>query len=334
MPSKDHDLIPEIALEWLRDGGAALATVTRTWGSAPRQVGSQLAVSSDSKIAGSVSGGCVEGAVVAEALDALIDGMPRIVDFGVSDDDAFSVGLACGGQIEILVEPAGIGKGLSEELLAQLVEARSNKRAVALMTNVRTWERRMTDGTGGTEVDDAANEMMRLDRSGFAGDWFICVHNPPLRMIIVGGVHIAQPLVQLAQIAGYECVIVDPREAFASEARFPGMRIIHDWPDEAIDSEAPDARTAIVTLTHDPKIDDPAIRSALNSDAFYLGCLGSRRTHAKRIDRLAEAGTCEADLARIHAPVGLDIGARSPAEVAVAVMAEVTASLRRPPEAK
>ena len=334
MPSKDHDLIPEIALEWLRDGGAALATVTRTWGSAPRQVGSQLAVSSDSKIAGSVSGGCVEGAVVAEALDALIDGMPRIVDFGVSDDDAFSVGLACGGQIEILVEPAGIGKGLSEELLAQLVEARSNKRAVALMTNVRTWERRMTDGTGGTEVDDAANEMMRLDRSGFAGDWFICVHNPPLRMIIVGGVHIAQPLVQLAQIAGYECVIVDPREAFASEARFPGMRIIHDWPDEAIDSEAPDARTAIVTLTHDPKIDDPAIRSALNSDAFYLGCLGSRRTHAKRTDRLAEAGIGEADLARIHAPVGLDIGARSPAEVAVAVMAEVTASLRRPPEAK
>ena len=334
MPSKDHDLIPEIALEWLREGGAALATVTGTWGSAPRQVGSQLAVSSDSKIAGSVSGGCVEGAVVAEALDALVDGMPRIIDFGVSDDDAFSVGLACGGQIEILVEPAGIGKGLSEELLVQLVEARSNKRAVALMTNVRTWERRMADGTGGTEIDNAANEMMRLDRSGFAGDWFICVHNPPLRMIIVGGVHIAQPLVQMAQIAGYECVIVDPREAFASEARFPDMRISHDWPDEAIDSESPDARTAIVTLTHDPKIDDPAIRAALNSDAFYLGCLGSRRTHAKRIDRLAEAGISEADLVRIHAPVGLDIGARSPAEVAVAVMAEVTASLRRPPEAK
>ena len=331
MPSKDHDLIPEIALEWLRDGGAALATVTRTWGSAPRPVGSQLAVSSDSKIAGSVSGGCVEGAVVAEALDALIDGMPRIVDFGVSDDDAFSVGLACGGQIEILVEPVGIGKGLSEELLAQLVEARANKRAFALMTNVRTWERRMTDGT---EIDDAAIEMMRMDRSGFVGDWFVCVHNPPLRMIVVGGVHIAQPLVQMAQIAGYDCVIVDPREAFASEARFPGMRIIHDWPDEAIDSESPDARTAIVTLTHDPKIDDPAIRSALNSDAFYLGCLGSRRTHAKRIDRLAEAGICEAELARIHAPVGLDIGARSPAEVAVAVLAEVTASLRRPPGAK
>ena len=331
MPSKDHDLIPELALEWLRDGGAALATVTRTWGSAPRQVGSQLAVSSDSKIAGSVSGGCVEGAVVAEALDALIDGMPRIVDFGVSDDDAFSVGLACGGQIEILVEPVGIGKGLSEELLAQLVEARANKRAFALMTNVRTWERRMTDGT---EIDDAAIEMMRMDRSGFVGDWFVCVHNPPLRMIVVGGVHIAQPLVQMAQIAGYDCVIVDPREAFASEARFPGMRIIHDWPDEAIDSESPDARTAIVTLTHDPKIDDPALRSALNSDAFYLGCLGSRRTHAKRIDRLAEAGICEAELARIHAPVGLDIGARSPAEVAVAVLAEVTASLRRPPGAK
>ena len=334
MPSKDHDLIPEIALKWLQDGGAALATVTRTWGSAPRPAGSQLAVSSDSKIAGSVSGGCVEGAVVAEALDAQIDGMPRIVEFGVSDDDAFSVGLACGGQIEILVEPAGIGKGLSEDMLARLVEARAGKEAVALMTNVRTWERRLTDGTGGAEVDDAASEMMRLDRSGFAGDWFICVHNPPLRMIIVGGVHIAQPLVQMAQIAGYECVIVDPREAFASEARFPGMRIIHDWPDEAIESESPDARTAIVTLTHDPKIDDPAIRSALNSNAFYLGCLGSKRTHAKRIDRLSEAGIGDAELARINAPVGLDIGARSPAEVAVAVMAEITASLRRSPEAK
>lgn len=333
MPSKDHDLIPETALEWLRDGGAALATVTRTWGSAPRPVGSQLAVSSDGKMAGSVSGGCVEGAVVAEALDALSDGMPRIVDFGVSDDDAFSVGLACGGQIEILIEPAGIGKGVSEALLDQLVEARASKRAVALLTNIRTWERRMTDGKSGADPDAAAIELMRRDRSGFDGDWFICVHNPPLRMIIVGGVHIAQPLVPMAQIAGYECVVVDPREAFASEARFPNVRIIHDWPDEAIDSELPDARTAVVTLTHDPKIDDPAIRSALRSSAFYLGCLGSRRTHAKRVARLAEAGIGEADLAKIHAPVGLDIGAKSPAEVAVAVMAEVTASLRRPPEA-
>jgi xanthine dehydrogenase accessory factor len=155
------------------------------------------------------------------------------------------------------------------------------------------------------------------------------VHNPPLRLIVVGAVHIAQLLVQMARACGYDPVLVDPRPAFGAAARFPGETILDDWPDEALAAHGLDARTAVVTLTHDPKLDDPAIRAALASDVFYLGCLGSTRTHAKRVDRLTEAGFTEAQIARIHAPVGLDIGSRSPAEIALSIMAQITQALRR-----
>ena len=158
------------------------------------------------------------------------------------------------------------------------------------------------------------------------GDWFVNIHNPPLRLIIVGGAHIAQPLVAMARQAGYDPFLVDPRQGFASEARFPDTRISHDWPDKAIADERPDARTAVVTLTHDPKIDDPAIMATLATDAFYLGCLGSKTTHGKRLERLRLE---DRGGARIHAPVGLDIGARSPSEIAIAIMGEITRALRR-----
>jgi xanthine dehydrogenase accessory factor len=161
------------------------------------------------------------------------------------------------------------------------------------------------------------------------GEWFVAVHNPPLRLIVVGAVHIAQPLVAMARLAGYDPLIVDPREAFGSAARFPGERVVHEWPDEALAAAGLDSRTAVVTLTHDPKLDDPAIRAALASDAFYLGCLGSTRTHAKRVARLQAAGVEAAAIARIHAPVGLDIGAASPAEIALSVLAQITAVLRK-----
>ena len=148
-------------------------------------------------------------------------------------------------------------------------------------------------------------------------------------MAVVGAVHIAQPLMVMARLAGFDAVLVDPREAFASDARFPGEVILHDWPDEALKAQGLDARTAVVTLTHDPKLDDPAIVTALRSDVFYLGCLGSTRTHAKRVARLTELGFEAADIARIHAPVGLDIGAKTPAEIAISVMAEITQRLRQ-----
>jgi len=315
------DDTPETALAWHRVGkGAALATVVETWGSAPRRVGSQLAISGEGEIAGSVSGGCVEGAVVAEALDAIEAGTPVMLEYGVSDDDAFAVGLACGGTIRVLVEP--VGSVLPENLLADLVLAREGRLPVAYVTGMQTDRRLEREGH---------EARFRMDRSGFDedGETFIAVHNPPLRLIVVGAVHIAQALVPMARIAGYDPLLVDPRESFASETRFPGETVLHDWPDEGLRALGLDARTALVLLTHDPKLDDPALIEALRSDVFYIGALGSTRTHASRVDRLEAAGLGQDEIARIHAPIGLDIGAAGPAEIAVSILAEMTRVLRR-----
>ncbi|WP_418593876.1 XdhC family protein [Ponticoccus sp. (in: a-proteobacteria)] len=317
------DDIPEQALAWHREGtGAVLATVTQTWGSAPRRVGSMLAISGGGEIAGSVSGGCVEGAVIVEALEALEDGKTRELEFGVSDDDAFAVGLACGGTIRVMVDP--VGGALTEALLAELVAARAARQPVALVADLDTGARRL---------DRAGHAVrFRMDRSGFeeeAPRRFVAIHNPPLRLIVVGAVHIAQALVPMARLAGYDPVVIDPRETFASPARFPDTRLLHDWPDEAVGQVGPDSRTALVLLTHDPKLDDPALQAALRRGCFYIGALGSTRTHAKRVERLAQAGFTEAEIAQVHGPVGLDIGAASPAEIAVSIMAEMTRVLRR-----
>jgi xanthine dehydrogenase accessory factor len=321
-PSPDHDRIPETALAWHKDGrGAVLATVIETWGSAPRPVGSQLAVSGTGEMMGSVSGGCVEGAVVAEATEALRTGQSRVLTYGVTDEDAFAVGLACGGTIRVLVEP--VGPAIPVDLLNDLVAARLGRQAVAYVVNLVTWDRAFAPRGGNLEA------RFRSDKSGVEGDDFIAIHNPPLRMIVVGAVHIAQPLVQMARACGYDPLLIDPREAFGSVARFPGETILHDWPDDAMTAAGLDARTAVVTLTHDPKLDDPAIRAALASDCFYLGCLGSTRTHAKRLERLRADGVAEDRIARIHAPVGLDIGAKSPAEIAVSILAQITQVLRK-----
>jgi xanthine dehydrogenase accessory factor len=314
------DKAPETALDWHRAGrGAALATVVQTWGSAPRRVGAQLVVGGDGRIEGSVSGGCVEGAVIVEALEALEDGRHRLLEFGVSDDDAFAVGLACGGTIRVLVDP--VGATMPEDVLAELVAARAAREPVACEIDLAAGTRRLVRG--------AHPDRMRMDRSGFEGeDLFVAVHNPPLRLIIVGAVHIAQALVPMARIAGYDPVLIDPRDGFADEGRFPGERILSDWPDEAVAALGLDARTALVLLTHDPKLDDPALVAALRADVFYIGALGSTRTHAKRVERLTAAGFSEAEIGRIHAPIGLDIGAADPAEIAVSVLAEMTAVLR------
>ena len=317
----EHFDIPRIALDWHRDGhGAAIATVVETWGSAPRRTGSQLAIAGDGRIEGSVSGGCVEGAVLVEALEALEEGRHRLLEYGVSDDDAFAVGLACGGTIRVLVEP--VGTALPVDMLERLVAARDARRAVAYEVDLDNGARRL--------VEDGHAQRFRMDRSGVEEDGrtFVAIHNPPLRLIIVGAVHIAQALVPMARIAGYDPVIIDPREAFASDARFPGERLLHDWPDEAVAALGLDARTALVLLTHDPKLDDPALMAGLAADCFYIGALGSTRTHARRVDRLVAAGFTEAQIGRIHAPVGLDIGAAGPAEIAVSVLAEMTAVLR------
>ena len=313
---------PALALEWHRSGrGAVLATVVETWGSAPRPVGSQLVIDRDGAMEGSVSGGCVEGAVITEAMEAIEDGKSRLLDFGVSDDEAFAVGLACGGRIRVLVEP--VGGVLPEALLAELVEARAKRRQIAYVVDLQSDSRRLA---GREEFAD----RFRLDRSGVEEDGrtFVAIHNPPLRMVVVGAVHIAQPLVMMARACGYDPTLIDPRPVFGSEERFTGYPILDDWPDEALEAHGLDARTAVVTLTHDPKLDDPAIKVAIRSECFYLGCLGSKRTHAKRVERLVAEGFNEAEIARIHAPVGLNIGALSPAEIAVSIMAQITETLR------
>jgi len=317
------DATEETALAWHEAGdGAVLATVVETWGSAPRPVGSALAISGAGEMAGSVSGGCVEGAVVVEAAEVLKSGSPRLLEYGVSDDDAFVVGLACGGRIRVLLEP--VGAALPADMLAGIVAARAARQPVAYVVDTATFDRRLAG-------PDAFPERFRADRSGFEedGTTFVAVYNPPLRLAVVGAVHIAQPLVAMAHLAGYDVTVIDPRDAFASEARFPGRTLVHDWPDDALAALGVDARTAIVTLTHDPKLDDPALVAALRSGAFYVGALGSTRTHAKRMERLGAAGLGEAEVSRLNAPVGLDIGAKSPAEIAVSILAEITLRLRR-----
>ncbi|WP_407492719.1 XdhC family protein [Pseudooceanicola sp. MF1-13] len=317
------DQIPEQALDWHRQGkGAALATVVETWGSAPRRVGAMLAVSGEGDLAGSVSGGCVEGAVVTEAFDALESGKSVVLSYGVSDDDAFAVGLACGGTIRILLQPVGGASGLPVDTLENLVEARAARRPVAHVVDTSDWSGQVVEA-------NVYPDRFRADRSGFEedGTTFVAIHNPPLRMAIVGAVHIAQALVPMARLAGYDPLIIDPRPAFASDSRFPGEDIRDAYPDEVLDGLL-DTRTALVLLTHDPKIDDPALEIALRSDVFYIGALGSTRTHAKRVTRLKEKGFTEDEIARIHAPVGLNIGAAGPAEIAIATIAQITQVLR------
>jgi xanthine dehydrogenase accessory factor len=321
------DRIPEIALSWARDGkGAALATVTATWGSAPRPVGAQLAVSGEGEIEGSVSGGCIEGAVVAEALEAMADGRPRELEYGVSDDDAFAVGLACGGTIRVLVEPVDRGDGPALAFLGELVSARAARRPVIAEVIPGAWTRRLI--APGAEAE--ADARFHADLSGYDGAAFRAVHNPPLRLMVIGAVHVAQALLPMAALLGFDVTLIDPRDAFASETRFPGTEISRDRPDSALARLKPDARTAIVTLTHDPKLDDPGLAAALAGPAFYVGCLGSKKTHAARLERLAAAGVPAGSLARLHAPVGLPIGAKSPAEIALSILAEITLRLRKP----
>lgn len=320
--------IPETALAWLGEGRkVALATVVKTWGSAPRPVGSQLVIDGEMAFEGSVSGGCVEGAVIHDAVEALGDGTCRLLEFGVSDDTAFEVGLACGGNIQVMVEPIGVGQGPGRDLIETLVAHRAAREPVVYEVNLTTWDRRIIQRD---QRDEGLEARFRTDKSARDGDIFQGVHNPPLRLAVIGAVHIAQPLVQMAKMAGYDVALCDPRDSFASAQRFPDEVFLDGWPDEALAAHGLDARTAVVTLSHDPKIDTPALQTALASDAFYIGALGSTRTHSKRVEALEKEGLSADVIARIDGPVGLDVGAISPAEIAVSIMAEMTERLRRP----
>jgi len=326
-----NDDVLEGAARWLEEGRrVALATVVATWGSSPRPMGSQLAVDADGRFIGSVSGGCVEAAVVHEAAAVILAGSARLLQFAVGNESAWEVGLACGGRVEIFVERLQQGAWFDA-----LIDARRAGIACVLATRLRDGAQclLLPDRVeGDLELDSAARERardaLRADRSTVLeaadGRIFCNVFAPPCRLIVVGAVHIAEPLIRMAAATGYAVVLIDPRQAFARREGFAGVTVLGDWPDAALVALAPDARTAVVTLTHDPKLDDPALQVALASGAFYIGCLGSRKTHAARLGRLRRAGLAEDALARVHGPVGLAIGAQTPAEIAISILAEIT----------
>jgi xanthine dehydrogenase accessory factor len=225
-------------------------------------------------------------------------------------------------------------------VLEKLQKARAGRVPVALVTDLDSGAQALLESgkmTGDVELDGdalaAAVKLIERDASGQVDvegrRIFVHVHSPPARLIVVGAVHIAQALVPMAALSGYAVTVVDPRRAFATDARFPTVTLSDDWPDEAMEKLAPDARTAVVTLTHDPKLDDPALTVALRSPAFYVGCLGSKRTHAKRVERLKAQGLTDAEIGRIHGPVGLSINAISPAEIAISILGQITQVRRK-----
>ena len=304
--SDELDHVLTAARDWHAAGhGVALATVIDTWGSAPRRKGAHLVVRDDGLFEGSVSGGCVEGDVISAAVDLIATGGFARLDYGVADAQAWEVGLACGGRISVLVQSIDEER-FSPALFDHILAARQAGQRTILSTDL---------STGRTSEQDA-------------GD-YINIYEPPLRLAIVGAVHIAQALVPLATALGYEVRVVDPRGMFAAAERFAGLAVDPRWPDEALADWGLGAASAVVTLTHDPKLDDPALIAALNSPAFYIGALGSRKTHAARLDRLRALGFDDAALARIHGPAGLDIGAANPPEIALSVAAQMIAAWRQ-----
>ena len=219
---------------------------------------------------------------------------------------------------------------MKRAILDQLLAARANRQAVALITNLETGEQRIVPRVIAAQdaLAEKLDEAFRFDQSGSHDGQFINIHNPPLRLVIIGAVHIAQSVIPIAQALGYDVTVIDPRGAFATGARFPGLALHAEWPDEIIPKIGLDPRTALIALTHDPKIDDPALDAALRSDVFYIGALGSKKTQASRAQRLKDAGFSESQVARIHGPIGLNIGAKGAPEIAVSIMGEVTRCLR------
>ncbi len=319
----------------------AVATVVQTWGSAPRRAGAKMALTPDGKITGSVSGGCVEGAVFEAGVEVLKSGRPQLLHFGVADETAWEVGLACGGSIDIFVKP------LDLEFFNSLRSILLEEQSAVVVTVVRGPQELLgcemmvkDDGevTGSINHELDMQVLKRAKETLVQGESrrvmldndvevFMEVILPPPTLIAVGGVHITIALMSLAKTLGYRTVVIDPRSAFGSEERFPNVdRLIPLWPDEAFQQIPITRSTAIAMLTHDPKLDDPALKIALSSPAFYVGALGSKTTQAKRRQRLLEEGFTDAQMNRLHGPIGLAIGASTPEEIALSIMSEVVAA--------
>jgi xanthine dehydrogenase accessory factor len=327
---------------WRRDNKKiAVARVVDVEGSGPRDPGATMAVNEDSEVAGSVSGGCVEGAVVTAALEVIHDGRPRLETFGYSDDEAFAVGLTCGGTVHVFIEPLhdlhlataeprvlatqikGPNPG-AHLLAAPDTEPQGTLGDVDLDRVVlRDALAELDSGTTGTRHYGPHGEAMQDDIAVFIESFAL-----PPQMLIFGAVDFTAALAKTAKVLGYRVTVCDARPVFATKARFPmADELVVDWPHRLLDKVGPDLgpRDAVCVLTHDPKFDVPALTAALQTKAGYIGAMGSRRTTTERNDRLRETGVTDADLQRIRAPIGLDLGARTPEETAVSICAEIIA---------
>ncbi len=319
------------ARNWLaRDGRVAIATVVDTWGSAPVPVGGQMAVAADGNFQGSVSGGCIEGEIIMEAEDILASGQPKRLTFGVADETAWRAGLPCGGKVQVFVERIDAKEG-GADLLDRAVAAGESRRGLVVRTHLADGRKEVFERSDVNLPQDIA-ERFRTAKSQLQetadGDVFLHALVPPARILVIGATHIGQVLAQLARLTSYEVTVIDPRTAFASADRFPDVRLLTEWPQDALPKLGLDPYTAVVALAHVGHIDDEALKLAVQSDCLYIGALGSSRNHAKRVERLKAAGITDAQIARIKAPIGLDIGAQTPAEVALSVMAEIVLAVR------
>lgn len=339
-----RDILPDL-IRWRNEGKPiALATVIQTWGSSPRRAGSRMGISLDGRMTGSVSGGCVENAVVEAGIESLKTGRPRLLRFGVADETAWEVGLACGGNLEVFVQP--LDSYFFQKFSSILEEEMPIAHAFVIRgaENLLGREVLLSDGgiiasSLGNEWDEAVfkagtealfHGAPRRAQFTEAMEVFLDVILPPPTLIVVGGVHIAIALLSLAKTLGYRTILIDPRKAWGSQERFPHVdQLIQAWIGDAFAKINITRSTAIAMLTHDPKLDDPALKIALKSPAFYVGALGSKITHAKRRERLLNDGVSEAQLSRLRAPIGLDIGAQTPEEIALAIMSEVVKSFRK-----
>jgi xanthine dehydrogenase accessory factor len=316
-----REILSELERWRSRGDRIAMARVVATRRSAPRPIGSKLIVSEQGELAGSVSGGCVESEVVEAAREVLAGGEPRLLTYGISDDLALSVGLPCGGEIDVWVDEP------DPELLQRLAEiVRNDRRAVHFVDLDDGTERVVLEGDG-----DAADELIRSGHGKVVEvegrRVFADVYGPPPRLFVYGAVDTADALCAAARGIGWHTIVADARARFATRERLPNAdEVIVAWPEEALAQVEPDHTTAIVVLTHDDKFDLPLLQGALASEAYYIGALGSRRNQERRRERLLEAGVDEAELERISGPAGLDIGAHTPAETAVSMLAEIMAA--------
>jgi len=310
---------------WIKNGhSACLVIVVSTWGSAPRQPGSLMLVRDDLHLEGSVSGGCVEGEVIRLSQEAMESGLPCLKQFGVADETAWEVGLSCGGKISVLILPV-TDTGIPVSILKEAVMAENKRGSLDvefMLADIPKITVSATQPKSSLHVVHSSN--LEEEKS-----LFNLRLRPKNQLVIIGAGHISQVLSRLALNMELDTTIIDPRAVFLSKERFPDVTIMQGWPQEILPQLYIDAQTAIVTLTHDPKIDDPALAHSLKTDAYYIGCLGSSKTHRLRLSRLKELGISNIDLARLHGPAGIPLGGRAASEIALSILAEIVSKYHK-----